>query len=159
MKEPLVLILLLILGTPILVAVILFLVFRSVNQAAARERAALVSEGIVLDSGMTWIAVRFRNFRMPRFYRGVGYTRAWSSVLLTRERLVFTTGLRAGYFRFLRKDLGLFSVSVTEDGALRIHSDHPPGATGAIDFRVKVSDPSSWVKALCEAGATPETPG
>jgi len=42
-----------------------------------------------------------------------------------------------------------------EDGALRVHSDAPPGATGSLDYRVPVTDTTAWVQALTEAGVRP----
>ncbi len=152
MNSPVFLTLTLALGTPIFLTTILFLVFRTVKKTADKEKEALVQEDILLDSGMRWIAVRFRNFRAPGFYRGVGFTRAWSSVLLTREQLVFTSGLRAGFFRYKRSDLGRFKAMVSPQSILSIWSDDPPGASGLIDFRFKVSDAASWVKALKDAG-------
>jgi len=154
MNNSIYLTLLLSVGIPIFAVTVLFLVLRAVSLAQSQERAKLNGEGIVLDSGKQWITVRFRNYRAPGFYRGVGIIKSRAFVVLTRERLVFTLGYRRDYFRFPRSELGRFSVSVADNGALCIHSDDPPGAKGSIDFRVKVSDSTTWVKTLCEAGAT-----
>jgi hypothetical protein len=141
-------------GIPVFVTAILFVVFRAVQKAIARQRAELEREGIERDSGLLWITARFTNFRGPGFYAGRSVGKARGRLVLTRERLVVLTG--AGprrYGAFSRADLGQFVVSTAEDGALHIHSDSPPGATGSLDYRVPVSDPVNWVTALTAAGA------
>jgi hypothetical protein len=141
-------------GIPVFVAAILILVFSLVGRARARERAAFDHEGVVLDSGRLWITIRYANFRAPRIYRGVGIAKTRGSLVLTRQRFgVLTGGYQRPYSLIARSDLGRFTVGIAEDGALQIHSDDPPGATGSIDYRIALGDAASWVKALTEAGA------
>ena len=57
-------------GIPLVVLVfvglVLVIVFGQVRAATARARAALAHEGIVLDSGPTWVTEQFRDFRGAR---------------------------------------------------------------------------------------------
>jgi hypothetical protein len=143
------------LGIPLLVGTILFFAFRAARATARRVRAALELEGVILDSGTQWITMRYRGYRAPGIYRGVGVTRTRGALVLTQQRLVVTPGLRRGNLRVARAELGRFAVGVAEDGALQIHSDNPPGATGSIHCHIAVGDAARWVKALTEAGARP----
>jgi hypothetical protein len=141
-------------GIPLFVAAILILAFSLVGRVKAAERAALDHEGVVLDSGPQWITIRYNNFRAPRIYRGVGITKTRGSLVLTRQRFgVLTGGRQRPYNLIARSDLARFAVGIAENGALRVHSDDPPGATGSIDYRVALGDAAVWVKALAEAGA------
>ena len=143
-------------GIPVLVGAIIILVFSLVRRARARERVVLGREGVVLDSGPQWITIRYKNFRAPGIYRGVGIAKTRGSLVLTRQRFaVLTGGYQRPYSFIARSDLGRFVVGIAEDGAFQIHSDEPPGATGSIDYRAAVRDAAAWVKALTEAGARP----
>lgn len=142
-------------GVPLLVGIILVLAFRAARGAAQRARAALDAEGVVLDSGRQWVTMRYRGYRAPGIAWGAGVIRTRASLVLTRERLVLTPGLRRGNLRVARADLARFGVGLADDGALQIHSDNPPGATGSIHCRIAMSDAARWVAALLEAGARP----
>ena len=141
-------------GIPALVGTILIVVFSAVGRAKARLRAELEREGIVLDSGTRWVTIRFSRFRAPGYYRGAGLLKLRASLVLTQARFVLFPGFRS-FYRVARADLGRYAVGMAEDGALELHSDDPPGATGSIDFRVNVDEPNAWVAALSSAGARP----
>ena len=114
-------------GIPAFVGAVLLLVFSLVARAAARMRAELEMEGVVLDSGPQWITIRYNNFRSPGLYKGVAITRMRSSLILTQKRLVMTPHRRP--YRFIgKKELQHFTAGVAEDGSLQIHSDDPPNA-------------------------------
>jgi hypothetical protein len=141
-------------GIPVFVGGLLWFIFSLVRRATAAARAALEAEGVVLDTGPQWVTIRYANFRAPGFYRGVGISKTRGALVLTRRRFVFTPSRRQ-FFLVERSDLGRFTVGIAEDGALHVHSDDPPHATGSIGYRVMVSDAAAWVKALTEAGARP----
>ena len=62
-------------------------------------------------------------------------------------------GRHTPYSIIARSDLARFTVDIADNGALRIHSDDPPGATGSIEYRVTLTDAQAWVSALVQAGA------
>jgi hypothetical protein len=146
------------LGIPALVFLILGVVFffvrRAVRRQMAEARAQAAHEGIVLDSGPVWMTVRYRGYRAPGVYVGVGVRMTRVEMILTRARLSFVPRARH-YSGIGHADLGRFQVAVAEDGALRLHTDNPPGASGSIDYRIPVADPAAWVSALTQAGAQP----
>lgn len=143
-------------GSLLLVGAILFAVFSAVRKAAAREAAELADEGILLDSGTVTLSASFRNFRGPSVYIGVGGRRGPARVVLTKQRFTFVPSgrNRFGFARMDRAELARFKVGVNE-GQLHLHTDHPPLGSGTVDMRLSVADPTSWVRALIEAGAQP----
>jgi len=144
----------LVVGILFVTAMFVLFILRYVRNLTARMRADLENEGIVLDTGPQWITIRYSGFRAPGFARGVGYAKTRASLILTQRRLAVVPA-RWRHLLTARADLGRFSTGVAEDGLLRIHSDDPPNASGSIDFRVPVSDPGPWVRALIDAGAKP----
>jgi len=124
-----------------------------VKRATARMRAELEREGLVLDTGPTWITIRMSNFRGHGRSVGSGIEKTRASLILSKERLVLVPS-RWQFFRVNRADLPRYTVGV-DGGQLVIHTDDPPNATGTIDYRVTLADPEPWVKALTEAGARP----
>jgi hypothetical protein len=144
------------LGIPVFVlgilAVVFLLVGGRIRRQMAEGRLRATQEGLILDSGPVWMTVRYRGFRSDSIFVGVGIRKTRITALLTRERLAFLPRSRH-YFTIARADLGRFKVGVAEDGALRIHTEDPPGASGSIDYRLPVADASAWVATLAEAGA------
>lgn len=138
-------------GIPLFVALILFIVFTSVRRAIARQREAIASEGVVLDSGPQWITIHLKGFRAPGRAVGVGVEKARMSMILTKKALHFVPN-RWRFLHFERSGLDHFVVDI-EGGALHMHSDDPPNASGTIDIKLPVSNASEWVAALTEAGA------
>ncbi len=141
----------LVFGILLFVGCLLMFIFRGVRAAAVRQRAELEGEGVVLDSGRVPVVLHFRGFRAQGMYVGVGANRGTMQMVLTKRRLVFVPSRRS-FLRIDRADLNRYAASV-EDGALRLHSEDPPNASGSIDFRISVSDPAAWLRALTEAGA------
>jgi hypothetical protein len=141
-------------GIPAFVAAILLFVFTLVRGMIARQRAALVQEGIVLDSGPQWITIRYAGYSAPGIYRGGGFHKMKASLILTQQRLALLPSRRS-YGRIPRNGLGHFTVGATPDGTLQIHSDNPPGASGSIDYSVNLPDAETWVKTLTDLGARP----
>jgi hypothetical protein len=139
-------------GIPLFVAAILLLVFGTIRRTIARQRAALEHEGIVLDSGIVWVTIRYSGFRAQGFARGVGLDKTRGSLILSRQRLVLVPS-RWQFHSIDRSDFRRFTVGIAEDGTLHLHSDDPPNATGSIDFRVPVTDAGEWVRTLTAAGA------
>ena len=141
-------------GIVVFIAAIFVLVFTLYRRAAARARAALAAEGIVLDSGPRTITIRYTGFRARGFYRGVGYTKTRASIVLTRRRFAVTPARRQ-FYSVDRAELGRYTVGIAGDGTLNFHSDDPPHASGSIDYRVEVPDAAAWVRALTDAGMRP----
>ena len=141
----------LVFGILIFVVALLYSIFAMVRRVGAKQRASLESEGIVMDAGSVHVAIHFAGYSAPGIHVGVGVHKGPLVVVLTERRLAFLPSRRA-YMRIDRADLARFTASV-EDGVLRLHSDSPPNASGMIDFRVSVSDPDAWMRALVEAGA------
>ncbi|HEY1959718.1 MAG TPA: hypothetical protein VGH28_29110 [Polyangiaceae bacterium] len=137
----------------VLVGTILLLVFSSVRKATARTRAELASEGLLLDTGPTWITIRLSGFRGYGRAVGAGLYKWRASLVLSRRRLVLVPSRRR-FLRLNHADLAHFTAGV-DGGELVLHSDAPPNATGTMDIRVAVPDPNAWVKALVEVGARP----
>ncbi len=135
----------------VLVGSIFFFVFRSIVRSTARARGELEAEGIVLDTGPRWITIRFANFRAPGLAVGVGVRKTRGALVLTQRRLVVLPSRRQ-FYRVERQDLARYTVS-TDDGALVIHSDDPPNASGSITYRLNLGNASEWMKALAAAGA------
>lgn len=140
-------------GVPLFVAGIFFLALKSVRLAVSNERKALEGEGIVLETGLRWITIRYRHFRAPGFYRGIGISRMYTAIFLTRQHLVLTLGSFRNFVRIKRSDLNRFTVGLANDGALVLDGIDLPGSTGVIQYRVQLSDARVWEKALREAGA------
>ena len=144
-------------GIPLFVLALLggifALVFSSIRKATARMRAELASEGIVLDTGPQWITLRLTNFRAPGLAVGVSVNKSRASLVLTQRRFVMLPSRRA-FCRVDRKDLARYTVGL-DGGALVIHSDDPPNASGSIDYRVTFPEAQAWVNALTDAGARP----
>ncbi|HEY2367160.1 MAG TPA: hypothetical protein VGH87_12280 [Polyangiaceae bacterium] len=142
-------------GIPLFVALLMgtifYFVFSAIRKATARTRAELEREGIVLDTGPTWITIRLSNFRGQGRAVGTGYEKTRASLILSKERLVVVPS-RWRFFRVNRADLGRYTVG-TDGAALVIHTDDPPNATGTIEYRVTPADAQAWVKALVDAGA------
>jgi hypothetical protein len=141
-------------GTLMLVGGILIAVMSAVQKATEREAAELAGEGILLDSGTVNLTAKFRNFRGPRVYIGVGGRRGPARVVLTKQRFTFLPSgkNRFGFARMDHAGLARFKVGVSE-GQLHMHTDDPPHASGTVDLHLEVPDPGSWVRALIEAGA------
>ncbi|HEY4220451.1 MAG TPA: hypothetical protein VGO62_03895 [Myxococcota bacterium] len=139
-------------GIPVLVLGILAIVFSQVKKAAARARQALEHEGILLDSGKRWVTLHLRGYRAPGIAVGAGLQKLRCAVILTKKTLALIPGYRA-FTRIHTNELSHYTVGVADDGALRIHSDDPPRASGSIDYRVPVDDASAWVRALVDMGA------
>jgi hypothetical protein len=142
-------------GIPVFVAGILLVVFTLVRRSIRRQvegaRRQAEGEGIVLDSGPIWMTIRYNGFRSSNLMIGAGIRKTRATLLLTRERLTFVPGSRH-YFTVNKADFPRFNV-VTEDGAVRMHTDNPPAASGSLDYRFAVSDPAAWASALADAGA------
>ncbi len=136
-------------GVILLNAVIFTLVFTLIKKGLERQRRELEIEGVVLDSGPVWITRRLRGYSGHGMYAGYSVKKGRSHLVLTRTHLV-ALGFRGA--RFERSELHRFKVSV-DDGALRLHTENPPGATGSMELRVPVADAFAWVRALKEAGA------
>ncbi len=139
-------------GIPVLVVALLLLSWMWTNGRIARSREALEPEGIVLDSGRRWIRVKYRNFRSGGMVRGVGSSNVPGQLVLTGQRLAVLMGRQLPFADILRSDLGRLCVDTAGD-ALCLQADDLPGATGSIEYRVRVGNAEAWVKALTEAGA------
>ncbi|HEU4411423.1 MAG TPA: hypothetical protein VFS43_39595 [Polyangiaceae bacterium] len=140
------------LGTFALVAAILGIVFFLVGKALDRARAGLEAEGVVKAPDRVIITTRFDDFRSPQL-RSSGIRKNHGYLVLTRERLIVLQLPQRYGGLYARGALGRLRVGVDERGALQLHTDEPPGATGSVDYRVPVRDAAAWVKALVEAGA------
>jgi len=141
----------LVFGILAFVAALLVFIFRGVRAAAARQRAELDAERVVLDSGRVPMTARFNGFRTQGMAMGVGVMKGMTTLVLTQRRLVFVPSRRQ-FLRIDRQDLDRYTASI-DGGALRLHSDNPPNASGTVEFRVSVSDAPAWLRALGEAGA------
>jgi hypothetical protein len=140
-----------IVGAFALVTLILVLVFSAVRKAIDGAAESLAPEGVELDSGRLNVTMRMRDFRTPTFYSGGGIKVVPGRVVLTKQRLhILTRPQRYGIIE--RADLGAFTVGIL-DGRLHLQATDPRGATGSIDYRIPVRDPSVWVAALTGAGA------
>lgn len=138
-------------GIPLFVALILFIAFTSVRRAIARQREVIAAEGVELDSGPQWITIHLKGFRAPGRAVGVGVEKARMSMILTKKALHFVPN-RWRFLHFERSALDHFVVSA-RDGAVEMHSDDPPNASGTIDIKLPASNAVEWVAALKEAGA------
>ena len=143
-------------GTLVVVGGFVFLLLSAMRRAAEREAAELANEGIVLDSGSVKLTARFAQFRGPMVSIGSGSRTGPTRIVLTKRRLVFVPSgrNRFGFARMDREQLARFKVGV-HGGDLHLSSDQPPNGSGTVDLQLSVSDPSSWVRALTEAGAQP----
>ena len=138
-------------GPLVLVVILLVIVFAAVRKAIDRAAETLSSEGIELDSGQVTLTTRFKSFSAPGIMRYGGIKRVPARLVLTKQRLhIVQRPQRYGIFE--RSTLDQFTVG-TLDGKLHLHSSTPPGASGAIDYRVAVPDTERWVTALAAAGA------
>jgi hypothetical protein len=138
------------LGIPIVVFAILGVVFYLIGKVLDQARAELNAEGVEKASERVIISTRFKGFRAPGLITS-GFRRNPGYLVLTRERLIVLQRPQR-YGIFARGDLGHLRVSV-DDGALRVFTDEPPGATGSVNYRVPVPDAADWVKTLVAAGA------
>jgi hypothetical protein len=128
-------------------------VFAAVGKAIDRAAEALASEGVELDSGRVVATTRMRRFRAPGLYVGGGIRRTPARLVLTKQKLhIVMRPQRYGILE--RSTLDKFTVGIL-DGKLHLQSSDPPGATGSVDYRVKLADPEKWVAALTAAGAKP----
>lgn len=142
-------------GPLVLVPVVLMIVFAQIRRVIDRDAAALAGEGIELDSGRVTVTTRYRRFRTSKLYRGGGIRRTPARLVLTRHRLhILERPQRYGIID--RAELHRFTVGVLF-GALHLSSSDPPGASGSIDYRVRVPDVGAWVAALAAAGARRES--
>ena len=140
-----------IVGPLVLVSVVLFTVFAAIRKAIDRAAHELSSEGIELDSGPVTVTTRARRFRARGIYSAGGIRRNPARVVLTKQRLhILQRPQRYGIIE--RADLARFTVDVVR-GKLRLRSEDPPGASGAIDYRMAAPDVDAWVAALAAAGA------
>jgi hypothetical protein len=144
-------IVLLVVAPMALVGVMLVIVFAAIKRAIDRAAAKLSGEGIELDSGPLTLTTRYRDFRTATMYSGGGINRVPARLVLTGKRLhILRCPQRYGIIE--RDALTHFTARV--DGErLHLVAVDPPGATGTIDFRAPVPDPSTWVAALVAAGA------
>jgi len=142
-------------GIPVFVLLLLgtifYFVFSAVRKATARTRAELEQEGILLDTGRTWITIRLHGYRGNGLAVGTGLYKERAAFVLSKQRLVLVPSRRR-FLQLSHADLAHFSVGA-DGGQLVLHTDTPPNATGTMDVRVTVADPETWVKALTEAGA------
>ena len=132
-------------------AFILTLVGRAARRRHEAEMEALAADGIDLDSGFVGGTARFRDFRAPGVYTGVGISTTRRRLVLTATQLAILGGKTR--FHIPRAELGRYQVSV-RDGRLQIVTDSPHGATGHVDLRLAVADPERWVARLRAAGCT-----
>lgn len=139
------------LGIPIVVLAILGVVFYLIGKVLDQARAELDAEGVEKASERVIISTRFKGFRAPGLITS-GFRKNPGYLVLTRERLIVLQRPQR-YGIFARGDLGHLRVSVDDDGALRVFTDEPPGATGSVSYRVPVPDAADWVKTLVAAGA------
>jgi hypothetical protein len=154
MLGPMNLALLIVAGVVLLAAIVLAVVFGirgAIRKRFARLRAELEAEGIVLDSGRCDTTLRFREFRRPGFYRGVGMRSGPGQTVLTKLHLVFVGDPQLPPVPYA--ELGRFTAEAS-DGALLLRSDRPMNATGHIEIRIAVDDVDAWVRALHSAGAS-----
>jgi hypothetical protein len=136
-------------GVLALLGIVFGSLFFVVRSSMARHRREVEAEGVLLDSGPGWITTRLHDYRAPGRYAGSRVAKNPGQLVLTRQSL-FVLGL--GKQRIERAELGRFTVAV-DQGALRLRTENPPGATGTVEMRVAVLDAEAWVKALREAGA------
>ena len=145
-----VVILLGVIGSLVLTAAILVIVFAAIRRGIDREVAQL--DQVIIDSGATKMTTRFHGFRSGSLQRG-GLRRNHVRAVLTATHLhLVERPQRYGVFE--HAELPLFTVGV-EQGAVSLHSAHPPRASGTVDYRIEVNDPERWVAALVSAGARP----
>jgi hypothetical protein len=143
-------------GIPVVAVAYAYMLVRLIRRAAARARAALETEGIVLDTGTQWITIYYKRFRARGIAIGVGVNKARAALVLTREnRIILVPGFRGRYWL---TPSGV-SVGIDPGGRLHIHSDAPSGqgASGTVDYHVAMPEPATWVNVLLQAGARPLT--
>jgi hypothetical protein len=144
-------------GIPVFVLLLLgtifYFVFGAIRKATARMRAELEREGIVLDTGPTWITIRLSAFRGYGVAVGTGFYKERAALVLSKQRLVLVPSRRR-FLNLNHADLAHFTAGVDGDQIV-LHTESPPNATGTMDVRVTVADPQTWVKALTDAGANP----
>ncbi len=144
-------------GSLAVVGVVLAIVFGAVRRAIDRAAERLAAEGVELDSGPVTVTVRMRDFRTPDSYRSGGIRRAPGRLVLTKRRL-HILGRPQRYGIFDRAGLDQLTVGIL-DGRLHLYAIDPPGATGSIDYRVRIKDPERWVASLTAAGALRSSAG
>ncbi len=137
-------------GSLVIVGVVLVIVFSAVRRAIDRAAERVAVEGVELDSGPVTVTVRMRDFRAPGIRSG-GLRRVPGRVVLTKRRL-HILGRPQRYGIFDRADLDKLAVGIL-DGRLHLYATDPPGATGSIDYRVRVDNPERWVAAIVAAVA------
>ncbi len=109
----------------------------------------ILREGLVLRSGRTWISMALDNYRSEARYSSWRRSRNRGEVLLTNQALVV---LHVVGFRF--SDVDIASLQVAAEGTtLLLKTDNPPAASGRVELRFRVNDPSAWVAALGARGA------
>jgi hypothetical protein len=138
-------------GLNVIVLVTVFTIVGRVTRARiARDRAPLESEGIVLASGPCRGAVHLRNYVGPRQRAGRAVSLVRRELVLTKSQLATLGGSIAQ--KVPRAELGRYTVSA--DGKrLVLATDEPPNATGHVELKLEVADPTAWVAALVDAGA------
>ncbi len=144
-------------GIPVFVLLLLgpifYFVFSTIRKATARMRAELEREGIVLDTGPTWITIRLSGFRGYGVAVGRGFYKERAALVLSKQRLVLVPSRRR-FLHLNHADLAHFTAGADGDQFV-LHTESPPNATGTMDVRVTVADPQTWVKAVTDAGANP----
>jgi hypothetical protein len=131
----------------VLVAGISWLLRRNI----ARRRAGLEVEGVVRDSGVCGATTRYRRYRGRRIYSGGGFRRSPAQLVLTRSHL-HLLGVR-GAEPVPLADLRRYRAAV-EDGRLVMTTEEPVSATGRLEVRAAVPDPTAWLAALRAAGCS-----
>jgi hypothetical protein len=122
-----------------------------VRRKRAALRHALVSEGIVRESGLCTGGLRYRDYRAPGFRAGSARSLVRRELILTRASLGILGGVALQTIP--SAELHRYAVS-NEKGVLLLVTDNPVGATGHMELRLRVPDPDGWVQTLRELGAT-----
>jgi len=141
-----------ILGSIALTFSTLAIVFHLIRTSIAREAASLT--GVERDSGPIKVMARYRRFRAPGMSYGGAIKGAPGQLVLTATHL-YVLQRPQRYGRFARADLPRFTAGVIDGDRLQLRSEDPPGASGTVDYRMRVADPAGWVTALVAAGAKP----
>lgn len=135
-------------GSLVVTAAILFVVF-----AAIRRRIDALAnrlDDVTLDSGVTKMTTRFVGFRAEGLVRG-GLRRNHVRAVLTSSHLHLVEQPQV-YGVFEHGELSRFTVGIVGKD-LHLRTADPPRAVGEVDYRIAVSDPERWVEALVAVGA------
>jgi hypothetical protein len=144
--------LLLALGVAAVIAVTvanLAMTVRATSRRVAEERAMLVAETIVLDSGWVDCSLDLRNYRDARRRVRVGVRVARCQLVLTEQRLAIL-GLHIPGVPLA--ELHRYAAAST-GRRLQLVTDRPMEADGHVDLRVAVAAPDAWLSKLVDAGA------